>query len=194
MSEAAGFCKADTQGDLRRTRLRMSCWCPEYANALKPWERLADTALKARLTEKNGWMPYTLLYSTLTGDAKMDLKTKKTGRILSLKPLMTRLVADTSLEFMDGMEKIIAEDCDLVILNLSEIEFIDSRGLGAFVMLVKNKPEHVQIAICEPTEDVLTAFKLTRLDKIIPMYDNEESAIADFQQRSSAEAAALQEK
>ncbi len=124
----------------------------------------------------------------------MDLKTKKTGRILSLKPLMTRLVADTSLEFMDGMEKIIAEDCDLVILNLSEIEFIDSRGLGAFVMLVKNKPEHVQIAICEPTEDVLTAFKLTRLDKIIPMYDSEESAIADFQQRSSTEAAALQEK
>lgn len=65
-----------------------------------------------------------------------------------------------------------------ILFNFSAVSFIDSETIGLLVRIYKllhalNKP----FGICNINNNILEVFRLSKLDKIIKLYPNEEKAI-----------------
>ncbi len=72
------------------------------------------------------------------------------------------------------------EDSDSVsiILDLSQVVFIDSSGLGAILSILKRMPKGTEMIICGATEPVMSMFKLTRLDRVFTMRATVDEAVS----------------
>ena len=69
-----------------------------------------------------------------------------------------------------------------VVVNLRDVNFVDSAGLAALVRGMKRSRElGGNLVICSVQQPVRIIFELTRLDKAIDIFDNEESAVASFE-------------
>ncbi len=65
----------------------------------------------------------------------------------------------------------------IIILDLTQVTFIDSSGLGALVAAFKQLPAEGRMMMCGAGENVRHLFKLTRMDSIFPLYPDIDSAI-----------------
>lgn len=64
------------------------------------------------------------------------------------------------------------------ILDLSQLESIDSSGLGAFAFCMRvMRDAGGFLKLCSPTPSVKTAFGLVHIDRIINVYDTREDAL-----------------
>lgn len=55
-----------------------------------------------------------------------------------------------------------------VVLDLSDVEFIDSSGVGAIVFLYKRlRCKNLELSICNPQEQPYELIRLLRIDKIM---------------------------
>lgn len=107
----------------------------------------------------------------------MQLCSRKEGDILIVKPLEKRLDAHTAVDFRKKMAEFIDNGNERIVLNLSEVNFIDSSGLGAIVSTLKKLGGKGDLAICCAQENVMGMFRLTRLERVFKMSDNEEQAV-----------------
>lgn len=113
----------------------------------------------------------------------MEIEIKNHGHILCLKPLKTSINATTSATFKLKVNKFIAQGNKHLLLNLSEVDFIDSSGLGALISILKCVANNKgKIVFCEVQTPVQNLFNLTRLNRIIPLYLNEKEAIKSLEE------------
>lgn len=67
----------------------------------------------------------------------------------------------------------------IVVVDLSETDFIDSSGLSALVSGLKALREHEgALYLCRPRPQALTALRLTMLDRVFPIYSSREEAFS----------------
>jgi anti-sigma B factor antagonist len=79
----------------------------------------------------------------------------------------------------EKMVALIDEGNSDVILNLTDVDYIDSTGLGALVAGLKRATERGgSVRIICPNPAILKVFQITSLVKVFTIYDNEESAFA----------------
>lgn len=93
-----------------------------------------------------------------------------------LKPRSSRLDAASALAFRtDAMPSVRGKR--ICIVDLSNVRFVDSSGLGSLVSLLKAmKPgAQLRLANCNPT--VRQLLSLTRLDRIFRTYDSVPAAL-----------------
>ena len=90
-----------------------------------------------------------------------------TGRLwildLPLRDLMVGLLAESNRHF---------------VLNLANVEYIDSSGLGQLITIwssVRNKGGHM--TVLNPTKRVQRLFEITRLNKVFEILENETDAV-----------------
>jgi anti-sigma B factor antagonist len=107
----------------------------------------------------------------------MQLQQKKTGDVLLVKPLEKRIDAATAAEFKDKMSDWIVSGNRLIVLNLSEVDFIDSSGLGAIVSGLKKMGNNGNLVICAVRETVMSLFRLTRMNRVFEIFSSEDEAI-----------------
>ncbi len=68
-----------------------------------------------------------------------------------------------------------------LLLNLENIEYLSSAGLGNLVgLLKKSRKTNGQFKLCNLQEPILELFEVMRLTKIFEIFDNEEAAVASF--------------
>lgn len=68
-----------------------------------------------------------------------------------------------------------------ILVNLSEVPYMDSAGLGVLVSGLKNtNRQNGDLRICGLQPDVRNIFELTRLNKVFQIFEDEASAIASF--------------
>lgn len=67
---------------------------------------------------------------------------------------------------------------DRVIVDLSEVDFIDSSGLGAIVAAMKQLREGQRLELAGLTPTVSKVFRLTRMDTVFSLFDTLEEAVA----------------
>ena len=89
------------------------------------------------------------------------------------------LSVQTLAELREALSR--AECCDVVILDLSEVNYVDSTTLTAFVklrskMLGGGRAGTVRIAA--PTTSVRRVLEICHLDKLFQLYDTLEEATA----------------
>ena len=67
-----------------------------------------------------------------------------------------------------------------VVVDMSEVSFLDSSGLGALIRLLKHLPADGNLALCGCRPPILELLKLTRLDRILMAYPSCGEAIDSF--------------
>jgi len=108
----------------------------------------------------------------------MKIEGRKEKAILIVKPVEKRLEASVAVEFKRKMAEFINAGNELIVLDLSEVEFMDSSGLGAIVSSLKTLGRKGDLVICEICEEVMRLFQLTRMDRVFQTFPGKEEAIA----------------
>lgn len=97
----------------------------------------------------------------LTGDlalAKVDL----------LKRTLEGYIQDTSLKG--------------VLINLGEVTFIDSRGLGLFMWIFNQVRQNgAKFALCSVNPRIQPLLKMTQMSSVLHIYDYEDQALQEMQ-------------
>jgi anti-sigma B factor antagonist len=107
----------------------------------------------------------------------MQIEDRKKGNVFIVKVRDKRLDAHVAIDFKEKMVDAISKGNHWIVLNIGEIEFIDSSGLGAIVSALKALGDRGDLVICSAKEPVMRMFKLTRMNKVFKMFDTEEEAV-----------------
>ncbi|MEM5477287.1 STAS domain-containing protein [Pacificibacter sp. AS14] len=90
-----------------------------------------------------------------------------------------RIDAVCAIQFKDEMRKLTDEGPRRVVLDMSQVEFLDSSGLGAVVAALKAKKVDQTLELASLQPAVQKVFHLTRMDTVFSIHDNATSAIGD---------------
>ncbi|HEY5160565.1 MAG TPA: STAS domain-containing protein [Gaiellaceae bacterium] len=73
-------------------------------------------------------------------------------------------------ELQDALDEAISESCELVVVDLGEVDLIDSIALGALARASRRLREtNGALGVVASNADVVRAFQITSLDRVIPM-------------------------
>ena len=108
----------------------------------------------------------------------MQLVHEKTGKVIVVKPLENRMDATIAVDFKTQMRALISEGQELFVLDLSEVDFVDSSGLGAIVASLKMLEGKGDMVIAGAGERVMSLFKLTRMDRVFEVFPTSDDALA----------------
>ena len=108
----------------------------------------------------------------------MDLIHAQQGEYLVVTVNAMRIDASAALEFKDSMNAI-DENNSKILLNLEQVEFIDSSGLGAIISVMKHMGKGRKMDLCALTPNVEKVFRLTRMDSIFSIYATLEQVVSD---------------
>jgi anti-sigma B factor antagonist len=80
---------------------------------------------------------------------------------------------------MDAYSEASHERTRAIVLNFTDLDYMNSGGIGLLVtLLVRANRQHQRLLAYGLTEHYREIFGLTRLDEAIGVYDNEEDALA----------------
>ena len=100
----------------------------------------------------------------------MQLTTRKTDTGLVIRVEESRIDAAVAIEFKEAVRRAANGSGNPVILDLSQVTFLDSSGLGAVVAVMKLlAPERV-LELAGLTPSVGRVFRLTRMDSVFTIH------------------------
>lgn len=105
-------------------------------------------------------------------------KTEEQLRIVSVGD--KRIDAAVAIQFKDAMREQTDGGPDIVVLDLSNVEFIDSSGLGAIVAAMKHMGQERKLALAGLTPTVARVFQLTRMDSVFSVFPTLDGALAEL--------------
>ncbi|MEO1796371.1 MAG: STAS domain-containing protein [Pseudomonadota bacterium] len=107
----------------------------------------------------------------------MELSKTDVGDTRIVKVIDHRIDAAVAIQFKDAMRAQTDGGPERVVLDLSEVSFIDSSGLGAVVAAKKllNGSHVLELAGLTPV--VAKVFKLTRMDTIFTVHTDVNTAV-----------------
>ena len=89
----------------------------------------------------------------------------------------TRIDAAVAIQFKDAMRAATSDGSDRVVLDMSEVLFVDSSGLGAIVASMKQVGNQRRLDLAGLTPDVAKVFQLTRMDSVFQIFDTVDEAV-----------------
>lgn len=111
----------------------------------------------------------------------MNLKTEVKNDIVIISVKEERLDAHNSGDLKIEMKRLFEEGTKNILVDLKEVRFIDSSGLGALVSGFKNAISHqgnLKLATLQP--QVKSMFELTRLHRVFEIYASAPEALENF--------------
>ena len=105
----------------------------------------------------------------------ITLETTQERQILTLHA--TRIDAAGAIAFKDDVLAVLDARSKGFILDLSQIEFIDSSGLGAIVSILKSRPSTMTMTLVGLSSGVERVFRLTRMDRVFDIQPNIKDAL-----------------
>lgn len=91
-----------------------------------------------------------------------------------------RIDAAGAIHFKDQMRAHIQGGPARIILDLGEVEFVDSSGLGAIVTSMKQLANHQVLELATLRGAVEKVFHLTRMDSVFTIHADSGAAISDL--------------
>jgi anti-sigma B factor antagonist len=107
----------------------------------------------------------------------MKFDERQEQEAMVIRPLEKRLDSYVAEEFKVHMKNIVHDGHLQIVLDLSDVEFVDSSGLGAIIATMMALRPQGQLMICNARDSVLSLFRLTRMDRVIPVKDDAEEAL-----------------
>lgn len=101
----------------------------------------------------------------------MIFAVERVGDAAIVKADMPRLDAMSAERFKDSLKMIYDGGDRHIIIDFSEVRFMDSSGLGALVGALKYMGAGSAIEIACPTDTVVKILRLTRMNKVFKIRD-----------------------
>ena len=109
---------------------------------------------------------------------------ERTIGALTILDLKGRLVAgDGDDVFRDAVDRLVELGRNTVLLNLDEVPFIDSGGLGVLVSkYVTLRKRHGQLKLCNLGPRVARVLEITKLLTVFEVFTSEAAGVKSFSQ------------
>ena len=88
-----------------------------------------------------------------------------------IRPELTRLDATVAPAFRETVAAAAAEHNTLIVVDLVNVDFMDSSGLGAVIGCYKSMQDTGGLALCSVHENVKEVFTLTHMDRIFEIHN-----------------------
>ncbi len=108
---------------------------------------------------------------------KITQRDYKQAKVLDL---VGDLTYDNRGAFKDAVERAKATQCRHLIINMEQVQFLDSSGLGLMALLSQNlKLNHIRLSVVNPQSYVREIMNLANIEKLVPIYNSEADAVSD---------------
>ena len=113
----------------------------------------------------------------------MNIETRKKGDVV-IVDFQGRLAVGVGEEMLPRLiEQLLNEGTRKILLNLSDMDYIDSNGLGELVQSLKtSKRFGASLRLLKPQDRVKKTLRLTNLLPMFSVYDSESEAIKSFKE------------
>ena len=101
----------------------------------------------------------------------MDLTADLRGNTLVIHANEDRVDAASAIQFKDRMRELTQTPSVSVVLDLSQVAFVDSSGLGAIVAVLKALAPDRKLELAGLTPTVKKVFRLTRMEQVFTIHD-----------------------
>ena len=108
----------------------------------------------------------------------MQLQSEQVNNVLLIHAAQDRIDAACAIQFKDGMRDLTQSAQGRVVLDMSQVAFIDSSGLGAIVAAMKALGPSRKLELAGLTHTVQKVFHLTRMDTIFQIHEAWPMALA----------------
>lgn len=131
---------------------------------------------------KEGWNHLRIFKRFLFTEDSMQLTHKQEGDTLVITPHCNSLDAREAKEFKQNIiDTINLESANKIVLDLSNIQYIDSSGLGSLLSILKYlHTKQGELKLASLNKPVRTIFELVAMHKIFEIYNSSEDAINSY--------------
>jgi len=109
-----------------------------------------------------------------------SIRIRQTGKV-SLVDVSGRLTSFEAGGFRHAIQQLLAQGHLSIVLNLTELEYLDSSGIGElarnYLAVVKKGGAMKVVGLAPKVEEIL---KVTQLYQVFPEFPDEESAVESF--------------
>ncbi len=120
-------------------------------------------------------------YSRHSGGNSINIKIDEQGTTVLIEVKEERLDAHNSSELKTQMLSLFDEGKNNLVIDLQDVRFVDSSGLGSLVSGFKNASARngtLKLSGLQP--QVKSMFELTRLHRVFEIFPGTEEALASF--------------
>jgi anti-sigma B factor antagonist len=111
----------------------------------------------------------------------MIIRIEEKGAVVIIEVKEERLDAHNSGELKTQMLGLFEEGKHNLVVDLQEVRFVDSSGLGALVSGFKNaSARNGNLKLCSLQPQVKSMFELTRLHRVFEIFPGVQEALASF--------------
>jgi anti-anti-sigma factor len=109
----------------------------------------------------------------------MNFTIEQDERATIFRPKESRLDSLVAPELKAEFLILAQPDVEKLIVDLTDVDYIDSAGLSAFLLARRQQAEHEgDVRLVAASPDVVSLLQLTQLDRAFPIYDTVEEALA----------------
>lgn len=112
----------------------------------------------------------------------MNLTYEEFGDVLVIRAGEKRLDASKAPAFLQQVSERVKGGHQQLVLDLSQVNFVDSTGLGAIVTCRKRLGPRGRFAIAGAQGAVARLFSLTRMDKVFPLSASVSDALGHIEE------------
>jgi len=109
----------------------------------------------------------------------MELRARTIDDILVVTAMEARIDAAGAIQFKDRMRELVQDPAPRVVLDLSQVTFLDSSGLGAVVAVMKLLGPSRTLELSGLTPTVQKVFRLTRMDSVFTIHERAPDGLRD---------------
>jgi len=107
----------------------------------------------------------------------MQMTASEVGDALIVTVDDRRIDAAVAVRFKDKMLELTEHSANRVILDLGNVEFLDSSGLGAVVGSMKQLGRQRKLDLVALTPTVEKVFRITRMDRVFQIFPSTDAAL-----------------
>ena len=108
------------------------------------------------------------------------MKSEKIDNVMVIEFENPTLNAGNVKDFKHDIQPFLEKE-DHILLDLSNLTFVDSSGLGAFLFCLKRiNQKGGDFKLCNITKPVRVLFELVRLHQVIEVFESREEALATY--------------
>lgn len=99
------------------------------------------------------------------------------GECLVIAVEENRIDAAVAVRFKDRVRELSDHRADRIVLDLSQVDFLDSSGLGAVVASMKHLGGDRRMDLAGLTPTVDKVFRMTRMDTVFRIFPDRDTAV-----------------
>lgn len=111
----------------------------------------------------------------------VTFSSRQTGDVSVLEVSGTVTMGESSTALRHALSDLVANNHNKLLLNLAGLTFIDSSGIREIMSIYNTMVQRGgQLKLLNPTQRLKDLLRITRLETVLEVYDNEAAAIQSF--------------